>query len=322
MGNTYSLFFPPPPPLTEDNLPSQSGKVFLVTGGTSGVGYELCKLLYHAGGKVYLSGRTKPSAEAAIERIKASSPSNPSTGELLPFAISLDNLSAIKPAVEDFLAHEPRLDVLFNNAGVSNPPKDSKTAQGHELQMGTNCLGPYLLTQLLLPLLHATAATSPPASVRVVWTSSITVDLGPSPPAHISGMTTPSTNQQTNYAISKYGNWFLAHGLSEQDSSILSVSQNPGNLKTQLTRHMPSIVPLLVGPLLYQPKYGAYTELWCGVSGELGTGDGGAYVLPWGRVHPKPPGRMLEALRGEGEGGTGVAASFVEWCEGETRDYR
>ncbi|KAK4503221.1 hypothetical protein PRZ48_006649 [Zasmidium cellare] len=322
MGNTYSLFFPPTPSLTEDNLPSQSGKVFLVTGGTSGVGYELCSILYNAGGKVYLAGRSKASTEAAIEKIKASNSSNGSAGKLVPFAVSLENLSSIKPAVEEFLANESRLDVLFNNAGVSNPPKNSKTAQGHELQMGVNCLGSYLLTQLLLPILHKTAASAPSGSVRVVWTSSITVDLGPSPPPHISEMTTPSSNQQTNYSISKYGNWFLADGLSKQDGSILSVSQNPGNLKSKLTRHMPSIVPILAGPLLYPPKYGAYTNLWCGVSDELGLEDNGKYALPWGRFHPAPPPKMLEALKAESEGGTGVAAEFVRWCEDQTRDYR
>ncbi|KAF7196804.1 Short-chain dehydrogenase/reductase sthC [Pseudocercospora fuligena] len=62
MGASYSQFFPPPPTLTESNLPSQSGKVFIVTGGAAGVGYELSKILYHAGGKVYIAGRSEKNA--------------------------------------------------------------------------------------------------------------------------------------------------------------------------------------------------------------------------------------------------------------------
>ena len=66
MGVTFSQFFPPKPTLTEVNLPSQKGKVFIVTGGTSGVGFELCAILYQAGGKVYLAGRSEANAQFAI----------------------------------------------------------------------------------------------------------------------------------------------------------------------------------------------------------------------------------------------------------------
>ena len=59
MGVTFSQFFPPTPTLTEANLPSQKGKVFIVTGGASGVGFELCSILYQKGGKVYLAGRSR-----------------------------------------------------------------------------------------------------------------------------------------------------------------------------------------------------------------------------------------------------------------------
>ena len=323
MGVTFSQFFPPKPTLTEANLPSQKDKVFIVTGGASGVGYELCTILYQAGGKVYLAGRSEAKAQSAISKIKALSPTSP--GELVFLSLHLDDLTTIKPAVEAFTARESKLDVLFNNAGVSLPPLGSVSAQGHELQMATNCLGHYLLTQLLLPTLLHTAESAPPAAVRVIWTSSIVVDLSaPKSGINISDLTKPPPDQQKNYVNSKTGNWFLASALAAQVGSkgILSVTQNPGNLKTSLLRHAPWILGFVTAPLLYSAKMGAYTELWAGLSEDLGIGDGGKYVLPWGRLHPNPRPDLLAALKtGENER-PGVAALFIEYCEKQTAGFR
>ena len=332
MGVTFSQFFPPQPTLTEANLPSQNGKVFLVTGGYSGVGLELCRILYQAGGRVYLAGRSEAKAKDAISQIKGSkaqaSEQSPrdSAGELVFLDVSLDDLNTIKPAVQKFTSTESRLDVLFNNAGVSNPPAGSVSAQGIELQMATNCLGSHLLTELLLPTLQATAKASAPGAVRVVWTSSIAVDLGaPKTGMALEELTDVPKNQQHNYVNSKTGNWFLASSLATRvgadKDGILSVTQNPGNLKTPLIRHMPAIVGILASPLLYDARYGAYTELWAGLSEGLRLEDGGGYVVPWGRMHPSPRPELLAALKSKEEGGTGVAQGFVAWCDEKIRDY-
>jgi len=294
-----------------------------VTGGASGIGLELCRILYRAGGKVYLAGRSEEKAEAAIAKIKAKTATSP--GVLKFLYLSLDDLATIKSAVEVFEAAESRLDVLFNNAGVSNPPAGSISAQGHELQMATNCLGPYLLTQLLLPTLIKTANSTTSASVRVVWTSSIAVDLGaPKDGLEMAKISKPSGNQQENYAISKTGNWFLASQLASQagPSGILSVTANPGNLKTALTRHVSKIVTILASPLLYTASYGAYTELWAGISPELSIKDGGNYIIPWGRIHPSPRPDLVAALATKEDGGTGIAKGFVNWCDLETVAFR
>ncbi|CAG8981791.1 hypothetical protein HYALB_00004734 [Hymenoscyphus albidus] len=225
MGITYSLFFPPSPRLTERNLPRQDGKVFLITGGASGTGYELFTILYQAGGKVYIAGCSEANAQSSITAIKTLFCSSPGALEFLP--IALDDFSTIKAAVVRFMASESRLDVLFNNAGVSNPPKGSCGAQGQELQLATNCLGPYLFTQLLIPILVRTAENTPPAAVRVIWTSSIATDLGsPKGGIDLADLTTPSSDQQKNYDTSKTGNWFLASHLASQVGSkgVLSVT--------------------------------------------------------------------------------------------------
>ncbi|KAL1885818.1 hypothetical protein Plec18167_001314 [Paecilomyces lecythidis] len=325
MGTTWSQFFPSKPTLTEDNLPSQRGKVFIVTGGYSGVGLELCKLLYQKGGKVYLAGRSEEKARNAIAAIEALPHSE--GGEVVFLSLSLDDLSTIKPAVERFTGAESRLDVLFNNAGVSNPPRGSVSSQGHELQMATNCLGPHLLTQLLLPILRQTAQEAPPSSVRVIWTSSIVVDLSTPQdvPTLLNELQHPHTDQQRNYLNTKLGNWFLAHELAVQtgssDRGILSLTLNPGNLKTNLTRHFPAILPWLLAPLLYPARYGAYTALWAAFSNELTLADGGKYVLPWGRLHPTPRKDLLAAMKTKEEGGSGVAAEFVRHCDKYVTDF-
>lgn len=317
MGVTWSQFFPPSPTLTEANLPNQKGKVFMVTGGYSGIGLELVTILYQAGGKVYLVGRSQDKGEVAIAKIKAlpTPESSSGVGEIVFLSVSLDDLTTIKAAVREFTTHESRLDVLFNNAGVSNPPPGSISPQGHELQLATNCLGPHLLTQLLLAMLISTAKLLPPASVRVIWTSSIADHLSaPSNGMELSELESPHADQQHNYALSKLGNWYLANALAIQagDNGILSLSKNPGNLKSDLTRHLSALVPILTAPLLHYLKKGAYTELWAGLSTDLKIEDGGKYVVPWGRLHPSPRQDLLATFKSKEEGGNGVASAFVE----------
>ena len=134
----------------------------------------------------------------------------------------------------------------------------------------------------------------------------------------------PTSDQQGNYLRSKTGNWFLASALADQAGShgILSVTQNPGNLKTALLRHAPWVLGFVTSPLLYPAKMGAYTELWAGLSGELGIQDGGKYVVPWGRLHPCPRPDLVAALKTQEHGGTGIAALFLQYCERLTADFK
>jgi NAD(P)-dependent dehydrogenase (short-subunit alcohol dehydrogenase family) len=329
MGNTISQFytqsFPPTPALTEKNLASQKGKVFIVTGGYSGVGYQLASILFNAGGKVYIAGRSEEKAKRAIEEITAKVSDPTSSGELEFLLLELDDLSTIKSSVEAFKSMETKLDVLWNNAATTFLPLGSVTKQGHEQTLATNCLGPFLLTQLLLPCLEAAAKTSQPGSARVVWTSSLVVDLSaPTGGLKMADVTTPPSSQQAIYVNTKTGNWFLASEMARRfgDRGILSVTQNPGNLKTNILKNAPKGLSLLVNPLLYHARFGAYTELWAGLSQGIGMDDNGAYVVPWGRLHTGPRNDIINALKTTDEGGTGLASKFWEWCEDQTADYR
>lgn len=204
------------------------------------------------------------------------------------------------------------------------PPTGSKSKQGHELQMGTNCLGPFLLTKLLTPLLRKTAALpdTPSGSVRVTWAASLGVDVY-SPPGGVTlddhGDCIPDgSRNEPNYGATKAGNYFLASqfALRHGDGGVVANAWNPGNLHTELQRHMGVVVRWLMKLMLYAPRFGAYTELWAGWSEEAGRKErNGGYVWPWGRF-----GEVRgDVARELGEGGK--AEKFWTWCERETAEY-
>lgn len=183
MGGQWSQFFPPKPEFRGINASPQDGKVFLVTGGTSGTGFELATMLYTKNARVYIAGRSVDKAEAAVSAIRASAPS--ATGTISFLYLPLDDLTSIQSTKDTFKTEETKLHVLWTNAGFSQPPAGSTSKQGVEPQLATNCLGPSLLTRLLLPLLESTASEEAEKgvlnSVRVVWTASQMVELGAPP---------------------------------------------------------------------------------------------------------------------------------------------
>lgn len=322
MGTTFSQLYPPAATLTASNLPSQEGKVFIVTGGASGVGLALTSILYGAGATVYIAGRSEVNARSAIKSIESSTHDGASSPGRLEFLfLDLQDLTTIKPAFEAFKSKESKLDVLWNNAAVSLPPLGSKSAQGHELMMATNCLGPFLFTKLLLPLLESTGRASPPGSVRVVWTTSQVVELTPVKGGIIvDELANPSEDKAKNYTITKLGNWYLSNELASRSKNIVSVVQNPGNLKTNLLRHA-KWMKWASYPLLYDSKQGAYSELWAGLSSDITAEINGAYVIPWGRLHPSPNKAIIHDMNGVEEGGLGQGKAFWEWCEKETAGF-
>ena len=205
----------------------------------------------------------------------------------------------------------------MQNAGVMMPPSGSKAAQGHDLQMGTNCLGPFLLTILLTPLLQKTASSSPPGSVRVTWAASMATLFSPK-----NGVTwdenssSPMTQNDVGrqYAVTKAANVLLAKEYQARygKDGIVSNSWNPGNLKSELQRHGSWIFSLFLVMLLYPAVYGAYTELYAGWSEDAGKEEmKGGYFGPWGR-----PVMLRQDLQD-----SPMQKQFWEWCEKETKEY-
>nr|POE63304.1 putative oxidoreductase [Quercus suber] len=326
MGNFFSQsFLLPAAAITERNCPSQKGRVFIVTGGYAGVGFELTRLLVAAGATVYIAGRSESKAAAAIDAIQKKA-NTADSGRVEFLSLDLADLSTIQPAVEQFKTRAQRLDVLVNNAGVMFPPEGSVTIQSHDLTVGTNCLGPYLLYKLLEPLLTQTAQSSPTASVRVTWAGSLALDaLAPKD----GGMQLEPDGRprmlanDLMYAQSKTGNAFLAREFARRtpQNGVLHVSFNPGNLRTELQRHWEGFGAKMTDWLLLYPAInGGYTELWAAVSPDLTPDKSGAYIWPWGRVGSLRP-DIEAAAKSIAEGGIGLGERFVAWCEKETAAF-
>jgi len=321
--STISQLYPPKPTFTEHNVDSLSGKVFIVSGGNAGIGFELVKILYSKGGKIYIASRSQSKALKAIEEIKALQ--STTTGEVKHIHLDLGDLTTIRSSVETFLAQETRLDTLWNNAGLAITADDSKTPQGHELRIGTNCLGPYLFTKLLLPILRSTAKNASPASVRVIFTSSLAAEEAPKGGVCFSELD-PSghtTDQGRYYCMSKAGNFLLASEFDRRarEDGIICLTQNPGNLRTKIWDDAPFLLRIIMKITLHDAKFGAYTGLWAGLNKDIKTEDGGRYAIPWGRWHPNPRKDIVEGLKRKEEGGTGVAAEFWDWCELQTSQF-
>ncbi|KAF4983364.1 hypothetical protein FZEAL_1216 [Fusarium zealandicum] len=325
----YTQLFPPTPAFTETNVPSQHGKVFIVTGGNSGVGFELCKMLYTTGATIYMTSRSEERAVRAIKEIANAKPS-PSTPGVLKFLhLDLNDLHSVKATAANFSSQETKLHVLWNNAGTGGyrVSPGARTAQGLEAMVGMHCVATLLLTTLLVPQLRVAAAESP-GTARVVWTSSVVADQG-SPPNGIDFATLSSgtPDRVLNYAVSKAGSWMLSRELARRHGGegIVSVAQNPGNVKAGSYEGTPAATMFFLDRfLLHAPKSGAYTELYAGLSPEITLGENGAYVIPWGRIRSDedcPRKDIIHAMLAEEKGGLGYCGKLWDWCEQQWQGF-
>ncbi|KAI0394394.1 short-chain dehydrogenase [Xylariaceae sp. FL0594] len=330
MGAQWSQFFPPKPTFTESSVPCLEGKVFFITGGASGIGYELAKMLYRKRGRVYMAGRSESKVLKAIAEITKQNGGEGGSIEFLH--LELDDLASIKASAEAFMAKESKLHVLWNNAGVSRPPAGSVSKQGIELQLATNCLGPFLFMQFLLPVLQYQQASSTPSEEppsRVIWTASQAMELSaPKGGLEMSEVRSTVTNSRAAdttrlYVNSKTGNLFLAIELARRcPGTLVSVSLNPGAATTDLFRHTPS-VRYLAWPLLHRPEHAALTELYAGLSPDVNLdATNGCYIVPWGAISTRLRLDLVAATRSREEGGTGRAQEFWDFCVEMTKDYQ
>lgn len=325
-SSIWTQIFPPKAQFTEKSLPDLQDKVYIITGSNTGVGKELAKILYARNAKVYIAARSKDKAETAIADIKKAAPM--SKGSLTFLFLDLGDLSTIRKTVEDFKAKESRLDVLFNNAGIQSvdtkgPPE--KTAQGYEIQLGVNVLGPFLLTKLLTPTLAETARTEPPGAVRVVWVSSSGTEIGGEEGVGISldnlDYHVPKPAME-RYALSKAGNWL--HGVEYakryKDQKIVSIPLNPGNLYSDLYRERGALAHVVLRVITHPSINGAYTELFAGLSPDVTLERSGEWVIPWGRFLPIRQ-DLQKATKSEAEGGNGHAEKFWAWTEQQVAPF-
>ena len=213
---------------TTQNLGSQKGKLILVTGSNTGLGYETALELAKKDARVIMAGRSKEKLEDAKRKILAEVPE----AELETEVLDLGSLENIKAFAGRFIKKYPKLDVLINNAGIMFPPA-SRTTDGFESQFGVNFIGHYALTAWLFPLLKLTENS------RVVTLSSL---------AHKGGVIDFDNlklekpyNIFREYAQSKAGNLIFALELQRRINTnqlhVVSVAVHPGVSKTELLRH-------------------------------------------------------------------------------------
>lgn len=187
------------------------------------------QLAKHNPKEIYLAARTPSKAETAIAEIKKAIP-NASVSFL---QLDLTDFTSIKKATEQFTSQSDRLDILLNNAGIMAVPY-SKTAQGYEIQFGTNHMGHALLTKLLLPTLLATAKSSPDSDVRIVNLSSDGHRLAPSGGILFDQLKAETYGTWARYGSAKLANILHARALQSRYPQLTVTSVHPGVIQTDL----------------------------------------------------------------------------------------
>ncbi|XP_058833913.1 retinol dehydrogenase 12-like [Topomyia yanbarensis] len=269
------------------------GKVIVITGANTGIGKETAKELLKRGAKVYIACRSLDKAnQARTELIQQTGQSNIHVREL-----DLSSLESVRNFSKKFLAEEPRLDILINNAGVMACPK-ALTKDGFEMQLGVNHLGHFLLTNLLLDRLKASAPS------RIVNLSSLAHEYGSINKVDLNSE--KSYNQVTAYCQSKLANVLFTRELAKrlEGTKVTTYAVHPGTVDTELPRHMGSLFFLLehklVKPLLRlafkTPRSGAQTSLYVALDGDLAN-ESGKYYADCTEKKPSKAGRDEETAR-------------------------
>ncbi len=254
---------------TEEDIPDQSGKIVIVTGANSGLGYEVTRILAKKGAHVVMACRNLEKAEEALNQI--TSEDNAASLEII--RLDLSDLASIKVFVSEFSKKHQSLDILCNNAGVMMTPYQ-KTADGFELQLGTNHFGHFALTGLLIDKLMSTESS------RIVSMSSMAHSMGK---VDFDNLNCEKSYGRTKaYSRSKLANLLFAYELQRRleakGSKTISCGSHPGWTRTSLQRNV--LLLRLLNPFLSQkPKKGALPMLYAATSPEA---EGGAYYGPDG----------------------------------------
>ena len=277
------------------NIPPQRGKLAVVTGATGGLGYQTAIRLAQAGAEVVLTGRNEAKGREAVSKIRNQFPDAKISFDVLDLA----NLASVTDFARRFATAHSSLDLLINNAGVMALPNRQTTADGFEMQFGTNYLGHYALTAQLLPLLRR--AHQP----RVVSLSSI---------AHRTGFIQFSDLQGERfysawkaYNQSKLAMLMFALELQRRSDAagwnLISTASHPGWARTDLFANGPgfgliSVASQFAAPLFSQSaESGALPTLFAATSPQA---EGGGYYGPNGLYElrgPPAPARIMPQAR-------------------------
>ena len=272
------------------DIPDQTGRIAIVTGANSGLGLVTARELARHGALVVMACRNLDKGRAAQAEVAATASGPKPELESLDLA----SLSSVQSFVERFKANHQHLDLLINNAGVRAPPK-RHTADGFELQFGTNHLGHFALTNLLLPLMEGRE------DARVVTLSSTAHKMGRISFDNLNG--DRRYFRWTAYGQSKLANLLFALALDRrlraEGSTVKSLAAHPGYASTNLQSAAAPLVDRLVmkvgnAVIAQSDEMGALPQLFAATQPGA---EGGLYIGPDGpgeqRGHPtvvKPSG--------------------------------
>lgn len=169
--------------------------------------------------------------------------------------------------------------------------------------------------------MRETAKVSPCSTVRIIWTASLIAEIySPRGGIDFSLLDSGATRQaKRDYAMSKVGNWWLAVEGARRygPCGVMSIALNPGNLATNIWKHQPWWLMMVVRRVLHDPKLGAHTALYAGFSSDLRIDENnGTYVLPWGRIRGAESGVRKDIVQAME---SGAPARFWSWCEDQCR---
>jgi dehydrogenase/reductase SDR family protein 13 len=242
------------------------GRHFLVTGANTGIGKETARALARQGARGTMAGRSEDKTRAAMADITAETPA----ADLDFLRLDLSDFESVRSAAGEFLARDEPLHVLINNAGLAGAK--GMTASGFETTFGTNHMGPFLFTQLLLDRLKQADAARivNVASTMHYQAKGIDWDAVRQPTASRLGM--------KEYSESKLANVLHAQELARRlaDTNVTTYSLHPGVIASDVYRKVPWPVRKVMTMFMKSTEEGAKTSLYCATSPDV-AGDSGLY---------------------------------------------
>ena len=263
---------------TPDDVPSQSGKVIVVTGATNGLGLEIAKVLAAKSGSIVIAARNQQKGDRVTAELRQSTGND----QIRFMRIDTADLDSVRAFAEQWKDTGLLIDTLILNAGISNVPSREESPQGFERQFATNYLGHFLLTQLLMPYLR------PAEGTRIVVQASLAAKRTT---LHFDDLQLHQYNRMTAYAQSKLALLFFAleqaRRLSAANSPIDCIPVHPGAASTGITRggdRLPALVSKFVsfmfGLIGQSPGQGALPAIFAATSPLARSG---VYYGPSGR---------------------------------------
>ncbi|MEP0366727.1 MAG: SDR family oxidoreductase [Cyclobacteriaceae bacterium] len=266
---------------TPDRIGDLTGKTFLITGTTSGTGFEAARILLSKGAKVVMLNRNPKKSEDAISTYKSELGNNIDVSYV---TVDLGKLASLRKAAQEVLETVSRIDALMLNAAIAQVPKQMITEDGFESQMGTNHYGNFLLQAMLFPLIEKSKG-------RIVTVGSMGYDMG------IKTIKFDDLNWDKDYTPNDaYSQSKLAQIMSIYElqdrlkatgkTDVKAYACHPGSSRTNLINTSGSFMMKMIfglmklSPLTQSAEKGAYPELMCATEEDL---DQKAFYGPTGR---------------------------------------